>query len=88
MLDLFALVLCGLTMFLGGAAWPLLLLSSSIAAAAAGLIAAWLSGGSRFVTLGGLARAPFYLFWKLPLYLGLARGGAPKEWLRTRRSEH
>jgi cellulose synthase/poly-beta-1,6-N-acetylglucosamine synthase-like glycosyltransferase len=89
LLDFAVLVLCGLIVFLAGvAAWPLLLLGSSIGAAAAGLIAAWMSGGSRFVSLGGLARAPLYLLWKLPLYLGLARGGAPKEWLRTRRSEH
>jgi hypothetical protein len=34
-----------------------------------------------------LARIPLYLIWKLPLYLGLARRGAPKEWLRTRGGE-
>jgi cellulose synthase/poly-beta-1,6-N-acetylglucosamine synthase-like glycosyltransferase len=68
----------------GARAWPMLLLTGSLLLGAAGLAAAWLRGGSRFVTLGGLARIPLYLAWKLPLYLGLAGRGAPKEWLRTR----
>jgi cellulose synthase/poly-beta-1,6-N-acetylglucosamine synthase-like glycosyltransferase len=66
------------------ASWPLLLMAGSLALACGGLLLAWLAGGSRFVTLGGLARVPLYLAWKLPLYLGLARSGAPKHWLRTR----
>ena len=32
-----------------------------------------------------LLRLPIYVLWKLPIYLGLARRGAPKEWLRTGR---
>jgi hypothetical protein len=64
--------------------WPLVLLAGSLVLAFAGLLAAWAAGGRQFVSLGGLARIPFYLAWKLPLYLGLARRGAPKEWLRTR----
>ena len=30
-------------------------------------------------------RLPLYVLWKIPLYLGLARRGAPSEWLRTGR---
>jgi len=85
MLDVAALVLGGGLIWLSGAAaWPLILLAVALVLAAAALAGAWLGGGSRFVSLGGLARIPFYLIWKVPLYLGLARRGTPKEWLRTR----
>ena len=87
-LDLVALALAGLAWWLAGAgAWPGLILAATVLLAGAALALAWLAGGSKFVTIGGLARVPFYLLWKLPLYLGFARGGVPKEWLRTNRSD-
>jgi hypothetical protein len=49
------------------------------------VLAAWLCEGRRFVSLGVLARIPLYVLWKLPMYLGFARRGAPDEWLRTGR---
>jgi hypothetical protein len=49
------------------------------------LVCALAAGGSRFITLAGLCRAPLYVVWKLPMYLDLARRGAPKEWQRTGR---
>jgi cellulose synthase/poly-beta-1,6-N-acetylglucosamine synthase-like glycosyltransferase len=83
--DLAALALAAVAVAIGGAsAWPALALGGSLLLAGIALAAAWLSGGFRFVSLGGLARIPLYVAWKLPLYLGLARRGAPKEWLRTR----
>jgi cellulose synthase/poly-beta-1,6-N-acetylglucosamine synthase-like glycosyltransferase len=84
LLDVAVLALGAVAVWFGAAIWPLIALAGSIALAGAGLIAAWLSGGSRFVSLRGLAQAPLYIVWKLPLYLGFARRGAPKEWLRTR----
>jgi cellulose synthase/poly-beta-1,6-N-acetylglucosamine synthase-like glycosyltransferase len=88
MVDIFALTATAFVTWLAGAAaWPALVLASSVALAGGGLALAWLSGGLRFVSLGGLARAPLYLLWKLPLYLGLARRGAPKEWVRTGRGD-
>jgi cellulose synthase/poly-beta-1,6-N-acetylglucosamine synthase-like glycosyltransferase len=85
MLDLAGLLLgAGLTWMTGASAVPLLVLIGTLLLAAAALAGAWLRGGSRFVTLGGLLRIPLYVAWKLPLYLGLARRGAPEEWLRTR----
>jgi cellulose synthase/poly-beta-1,6-N-acetylglucosamine synthase-like glycosyltransferase len=87
-LDVVALLLAAAATWLTDAAqWPLLTLGASVAFAGAGLVLAWVNGGSRFVSLGGLARAPLYLLWKLPLYLGLARRGAPKEWVRTGRGD-
>jgi len=46
---------------------------------------AWSAGGSRFIGVGGLARIPSYVVWKLPVYVGFARTGTPKEWQRTSR---
>lgn len=85
-LDLIALVAAAAAIWLTGAdKWPMLLLAGSLFAAGAGLFLAWASGGSRFVPARSLAQAPLYLLWKLPMYLGFARRGVPKEWVRTRR---
>jgi len=72
---------------IGAGQWPAAILGGSIAGTGIALVLAWFAGGSRFVSLRGLARAPLYLIWKLPLYLGLVRRGAPKEWVRTHRGE-
>jgi len=88
LLDFLALLLAVAVGWIAGASqWPALALATTIFLACIGLTLAWYAGGSRFVTIGGLARVPFYLLWKLPLYLGFARGGAPKEWLRTGRGD-
>jgi cellulose synthase/poly-beta-1,6-N-acetylglucosamine synthase-like glycosyltransferase len=87
-LDVAALVWAvAVTSLTNAAQWPLLVLGSSIALAGGGLVLAWINGGSRFVSLSSLARAPLYLLWKLPLYVGLIRRGVPKEWLRTNRQD-
>lgn len=66
--------------------WPALILGVAVLLTALGLILAQrFAGGSRFVSLADLARAPLYLAWKLPIYLGFARHGAPAEWKRTDR---
>jgi len=43
--------------------------------------------GDDIITASGttLLRLPLYVLWKIPLYFGLARRGAPREWLRTGR---
>jgi cellulose synthase/poly-beta-1,6-N-acetylglucosamine synthase-like glycosyltransferase len=86
MLDLAALALAGIVTWLtSGLWWPVFLLGAVVMLAAVALSLAWAAGGSRFVSLGDLARAPLYLAWKLPIYLGFVRHGAPKEWQRTGR---
>jgi cellulose synthase/poly-beta-1,6-N-acetylglucosamine synthase-like glycosyltransferase len=88
LLDFAVLVLAALAAWLTGARlWPVAVLGISILLAAIGLSAAWLSGGSRFIRLSALVRAPFYLAWKLPMYLRFAREGGPREWTRTSRSD-
>ena len=84
--DLVGLIAAAAIAFLTGAdQWPVLLLGGSLCAAAVGLFLAWASGGSRFVSARSLSRAPLYLLWKLPMYIGFALRGVPKDWVRTRR---
>jgi cellulose synthase/poly-beta-1,6-N-acetylglucosamine synthase-like glycosyltransferase len=85
-LDLAAIAAAGLVYLISGAGlMPLILLCAALVLAAAAILAAWGAGGSRFIPLSRLAQVPLYLAWKLPLYLGLARRGAPGEWVRTHR---
>ena len=65
--------------------WPVLGHATILAVAGFAVVVAWLREGRRFVSLGVLARVPLYVLWKLPMYMGLARRGAPAEWLRTGR---
>ena len=69
----------------GGLPWPVCV---QIAVAFVALIAlawAWRREGRRFASGATLLRLPIYVLWKLPIYLGLVRRGAPKEWLRSGR---
>ena len=69
-----------------GASWaPVVLAAMVVFTAGALVFAAWLFCGREFVSLGVLAGIPLYVAWKVPLYLSLARRGAPRDWLRTRR---
>jgi hypothetical protein len=76
-----------LTWTFGAHPLPVFILGGSVLVTAVALVLAWFAGGSRFVTAGSLFRAPFYLLWKLPMYLSFARHGAPKTWHRTDRSQ-
>lgn len=81
-------VLIGATAILvafGGEWWPVIAHVILLAMAMAAVFAAWTREGREFISLGVLARLPLYVLWKLPMYLGLARRGTPKEWLRTER---
>ena len=85
LINALALGLALLAVVAGASIWPVLiqlLVGTSVAAA---VIVAWIREGRRFASAGTLLRLPFYVLWKLPMYVGLARGGAPKEWLRTGR---
>jgi cellulose synthase/poly-beta-1,6-N-acetylglucosamine synthase-like glycosyltransferase len=65
--------------------WPVVLQAALLSLAGFAVFAAWQREGRKFVSLRVLARVPLYVLWKVPLYLGLARRGAPGEWLRTGR---
>ena len=85
MLNGAAFVLAIVAILAGGAAWPVIvqIAVGVMAAFAVGL--AWLREGRRFASAATLLRLPFYVLWKLPMYVGLVRRGAPKDWLRTGR---
>ena len=87
LLDGLAFVVAAVLAWLTGAgSWPGILLAAATLIALIALGLAWATGGSRFVTLGSLARAPLYVLWKLPMYLSFARQGTPKDWQRTGRT--
>lgn len=54
-------------------------------AAALVLLLAWWREGRAFLSPAALVRLPLYPLWKIPMYLKLARSGAPKSWNRTER---
>ncbi len=74
-----------LTFILRADWWPVVVQMLLLALALLAVLAAWMREGRNFISLGVLARLPLYVLWKLPMYLGFARRGAPKEWLRTGR---
>jgi cellulose synthase/poly-beta-1,6-N-acetylglucosamine synthase-like glycosyltransferase len=80
-----ALVLVLFLLLAGSAVWPILIQIAAGIVAAFALALAWLKEGRRFASGATLLRLPFYVLWKLPMYVGLARRGAPKDWLRTGR---
>ena len=81
-----AFLLAAIAVLIGASAWPLLVQLVVGAAAFVALALAWAREGRRFASGATLLRLPLYVLWKIPMYLGLARGGAPKEWLRTGRN--
>lgn len=69
----------------GGAAWPVIVQVVVGILAALAVALAWAKEGRRFASAATLLRLPYYVLWKLPMYVGLARRGTPKDWLRTGR---
>jgi cellulose synthase/poly-beta-1,6-N-acetylglucosamine synthase-like glycosyltransferase len=85
MLNAVAFVLGAILAMANGMLWPLIVQVVVVALTVAALASAWLREGRRFASGATLLRLPLYVLWKLPIYLGLARRGAPKEWLRSGR---
>lgn len=69
----------------GASWWPAALLALMLAAALGVTFAAWLHGGRRWLSGAALLRAPAYVLWKLPIYLGFLRR-RETEWRRTPRA--
>lgn len=69
---------------LAGAALPLAVAAAALALFASAVLLAWHRFGREAISAGGLAAAPFYALWKLPIYLQflVRRQG---EWVRSRR---
>ena len=84
--DAVVLVIAAVLAWAADARWTvLLLLAVPLLLSAIGLLLVWRVGGSQFIRAAALLRAPLYLAWKLPMYLGFLRRGVPKSWQRTDR---
>jgi cellulose synthase/poly-beta-1,6-N-acetylglucosamine synthase-like glycosyltransferase len=81
-----ALALLAAAVTASGSSWAPVVADALLLSVAGALVfLAWLTRGREYVSFAVLAGAPLYVAWKIPLYLSLARRGAPREWLRTRR---
>jgi len=79
------IVAAALTVLSGAHWWPVATFFIILSFMAAAVLAAWAREGRAFLSARALVRLPLYVLWKVPLYLGLTRRGAPSEWLRTGR---
>jgi glycosyltransferase involved in cell wall biosynthesis len=77
------LVALGLALWTGDAG-PAAVLAASLALAVTATGIAWYREGRATLSLAALARAPLYVLWKIPLYLGFV-SSRQTEWNRTRR---
>lgn len=64
---------------------PALAILAAIAVAAILTILVWFLHGRDVLTGGALLRVPFYILWKIPVYLKLLTGRETR-WIRTRRA--
>lgn len=83
LLDLLGVAATAGLVLLGAAAWPAITLTALLCAAALVLVLAWRQVGRPFLSAGAAARLPFYILWKIPLYLRLLTA-RPTSWLRAR----
>lgn len=70
---------------IGASAMPAIVLGGMVIAALGVTFLAWLHGGRRWLSGGALLRAPLYVLWKLPIYLGFLRR-RETVWRRTPRA--
>ena len=84
-LNAFAIAVGMIAAAIGASLWPVAIQGAVALAAFAALTLAWMREGRRFASGATLLRLPIYVLWKLPIYLGFVRAGAPKEWLRSGR---
>jgi cellulose synthase/poly-beta-1,6-N-acetylglucosamine synthase-like glycosyltransferase len=88
MINLAALAIAISCGWVGITSWaPALALLVAGSIAAVFLLLAWWREGRSVLSVGALLRIPLYAAWKLPMYAGLVRKGAPAEWNRTARSQ-
>jgi hypothetical protein len=69
---------------LGASMVPAVALAGVLGAALVLVFVAWLAGGRAFLSGSALLKAPLYVLWKVPMYLGFVRK-PEAEWQRTPR---
>ena len=91
-LALLASAIAGLSLVAGGAVWagasagPLLLCLTGGTLVLIAVLSAWWRFGRHLVSARTFAAVPFYVLWKMPLYLGFFLRGRHKRWERTSRT--
>ena len=71
---------------LGASPAPALLLVAMIALSLLLLAIAWWREGRNILSMRAIISIPYYVLWKIPIYLKLAKG-AETEWIRTNRQD-
>ena len=84
LLSIFMIFGVSIISFWSGYFVPLLVLMVSFLAAITILIVAWWREGRDVITYKSLMRIPFYILWKIPIYLGFFTS-RQTGWNRTRR---
>ena len=69
---------------LGQSATPFLIITMQLSLLMLLLAVCWLRGGKAYANASALARLPFYMLWKIPIYLRLLTN-RQREWNRTPR---
>lgn len=80
-----AILLCALAA-LGASAVPAFILIALMASSLLLLGVAWWREGRALLSAGAIMRIPFYVLWKIPVYLKLVKG-PETEWVRTNRQD-
>jgi hypothetical protein len=80
-----AWAIAGVWWGVGGSVWPAALLSGGALAVLLSIFAAWAKFGRDKLPLTSLLAAPFYVLWKVPIYLALLFR-RQKAWVRTERT--
>jgi len=70
----------------GGSLAPLALFGSALGLVVWAVLLAWLKFGRQLVPARHLLLVPFYMLWKLPLYLSFIVRGRHRSWERAERS--
>jgi cellulose synthase/poly-beta-1,6-N-acetylglucosamine synthase-like glycosyltransferase len=72
------------TLLWAGSPWPIAALLLTMVLGALLLVVAWVRVGRAFLSPRAAMRLPFYLIWKLPVYMRMIRR-SQRSWLRTGR---
>ncbi len=78
------LVVVGVLGWLSATLWPAWVLLGALMAALGAVVLAWLREGRKVLDFQAILRAPAYILWKIPLYLGFFKN-RQTGWNRTRR---
>lgn len=71
---------------LGGSPYPVAVAATSVALVGVAVLLGWARFGRGLIPFRSLAFAPFYLLWKVPIYLRYFTGRREREWRRTDRN--